>query len=56
MVPNQSVSDLNKELSSNFYWPRSANPVKYTEECVMYTKKQHLVKKKKKVSKWAKHR
>ena len=35
MVANQSTPDLNKDLSSNFCWLKSANEVKFTEECVM---------------------
>ena len=40
-------------LSSNFWCLRSVNPVKFTEECVICTEKQVLVKKI--VYKWAKH-
>ena len=36
---------LKRYLSSSFYRLRSENHVKFTEECVMYTKKNVLVKK-----------
>ena len=36
MAANQiSTSNLNRGLLSNFWWLRSANHVKFTEECVM---------------------
>ena len=43
MVPNQI--DLNRGLSSNFCWLRSANQVKFTEECMMCSQK-HVLRKK----------
>ena len=46
MTANQSVPDLNKILSSNFWWLRNLNHVKFTEECVMYKQNHVLVKKK----------
>ena len=46
MVANQkSVPGLNRVLSSNFWWLKSENYVKSTEECVNCTKKHILVKK-----------
>ena len=45
MVANQIATGLNRSLSSNFGWLRSANHVKCTEECVMCTGKHVLVKK-----------
>ena len=42
----ESASGLNRSISSNFLWLRSANHVKFTEECVMCRKKHVLVKKK----------
>ena len=33
MMTNQSGSGLNRGLSSNFWWLRSVNHVKFTEEC-----------------------
>ena len=51
---SNSGPGLNRGLS-NFWWLRSANYVKFTEDCVMCTKKHISVKKKKKkkVYKWA---
>ena len=46
MVPNRTEY-LNRGLSSNFRWLRSANHVKFTEKCVMCKGKHVLVKKKK---------
>ena len=40
----QSTLGLNRGLSSHFGWSRSANHVKFTEECVIYTVKSVLVK------------
>ena len=40
-----SAPDMNRGLSSNFWWLRSANPVWFTKECVMCTEKHVLVKK-----------
>ena len=37
MIAN--LIELNRSLSSNFWWPRSSNHVKFTEECVMSMKK-----------------
>ena len=34
----------NSELSSKFYWLRSVNHVKFTEECMICTEKHVLVK------------
>ena len=45
MVTNHSVPGLNRGLSSNFCWLRSANHVKFTEEC--FSEKVFY--------KWAKH-
>ena len=42
MVKNQTAPGLNRSLSLNLYWLRSANHVKFT--CVMYREKQVLVK------------
>ena len=36
---------LNRGLSSNFWWLRSANHLKFTEECVMCMEKHVFVKK-----------
>ena len=41
---NQSVPDLNRGLSFNFWQLRSTNHEKFTE-CELYTEKQVLVKK-----------
>ena len=46
MVANQSASDLNRGLSLNFLWLRSANHVKFTEACLMYMEMHILLKKK----------
>ena len=46
----QSVSGLNRCFLSNFWWLRSANLVKFTEECVLSTEK-HVFKKN--VQKWS---
>ena len=54
MVVNQSVSGLNRGLSSNFSWLRNANHVKFMQECVMCMEKHILVKKDD--HKWAKIR
>ena len=54
MVANQIASGLNKVLSWNFWWLRSANSVKFTEECGMCIEK-HVLVNKKNVYKWAKH-
>ena len=40
----QSPPGLNRGLSSNFWWLRSAHHEKFTEECVMHTEKHVLVK------------
>ena len=32
----QNALDLNRGLSSKFWWLKSANHVKFAEECVMY--------------------
>ena len=39
-----NASDLNRGLSSNLFWLRRANHVKFKEEFVMCTVKQILVK------------
>ena len=52
MAANQNAQSLNRGLSSNFWWLRSANHVKCTEEGVMCTEKNILVKN---VYKWAKY-
>ena len=49
----QSAPGLNRGLSSNFWWLSCANNVKFTEECVMCTRKHLLVKKN--VYQWTKH-
>ena len=36
MAGNQSAPGLNRGLSSNFWWLKSANHVKFTEECDPY--------------------
>ena len=41
----QSTLGLNRDLSSNFWWLSCANHVKFTEECVMCTKKNVFAKK-----------
>ena len=51
MVANQSALGLNRSLSSNFWWLRNANHVKFKEEYVMCMEKPILVKKN--VYKWA---
>ena len=45
-MANQSVPGLNRGLSSDFRWLRSANHVKLTKECMMCTEKYILVNKK----------
>ena len=45
MAANQSVPRLNRDLSPNFWWLKSANHVKSTEDCVMSTEKPVLAKK-----------
>ena len=42
MQANQSASGLNRGLLSNFWWLRSANHVKFTEECMMFMEKYVL--------------
>ena len=42
----QSAPGLNRSLSSNFWWLKRENHVKFTEECFMFTEKPVLVKKK----------
>ena len=42
---------MNRDLSSNFWWLRSANHVKFTEESVICTEKHVLVRT---MYKWAK--
>ena len=46
MAANQSTPDLKRDKLSNFWKLKSANHVKFTEECVMCMKKQVLLKKK----------
>ena len=46
MRTNQSAPSLNRGLSSNFCWLRSANHVKFTEECVMFMEEHVLIKQK----------
>ena len=41
----QGAPSLNRSLSSNLLWLRSANHVKFTEECEMFTKKHVLIRK-----------
>ena len=48
VLQNKSAPGLNRGLSSNFLWLRSADHVKFTEKCVICTVKQVLVKNKKK--------
>ena len=36
-------SDLNRGLSSKFWWLRSTNRIKFTEKCLMCTEKHLLV-------------
>ena len=45
MVENQSAYGLNRGLLWNVWWLRSANSMKFTEECVMCTEKYVLFKK-----------
>ena len=45
MVKNQSAQNLNRCVTSNFWWLRSANNVKFTEESVMCMEKNVLVQK-----------
>ena len=45
MTANQNAPDLNRGLSSNFWWLRSANHVKFTEERVLCTENHVLAKK-----------
>ena len=40
----QSAPGLNRGWPSNFGWQRSANHVKFTEECIMWMEKHVLVK------------
>ena len=49
MVANQSASRLNRGLSSDFWWLRSVNHVKFTEEYVKHV----LIKSK--FFRWAKY-
>ena len=49
----KETEGLNRNLSSNFWWFRKANHVKFTDERVMCTEEHVLVKKN--VYKWAKH-
>ena len=44
---------LNRGQLSNFWWPRSTNHAKFTEESVMCTEKCFVLVKKKTVYKWA---
>ena len=44
MTANQSNLDLNRGLSPSFCGLRSANDVKFSELCMMWLKKQVLVK------------
>ena len=53
MVENQNAPDLNKGLSSNFWWLKIADHVKFTEECAMCME-NHVLVIKKEVYKWAK--
>ena len=39
MVANQRAPGFNRGMSSNFWWLTSAKHVKFTEECVICTKK-----------------
>ena len=43
MMLNQSALDLNRGLSSNFWWLRDANHVRFTDECALCTEKHVLV-------------
>ena len=46
MVANHTVlQGLNRGLSSNSWWLRSAKYLKFTEECVILREKHVLVKK-----------
>ena len=44
MAEDHRTRRWNRALSSNFWWLRSTNHVKFTEECVMNTEKHVLVK------------
>ena len=52
MKVNHSAPGLNRVLSSNFWWLKSAKHVKFTEECVICTEKHVLVKEN--IYKWVK--
>ena len=52
MAANQSASGSNRVLSSNFWWLRNANHVKFTEESAMCMEKRFNQKN---IYKWAKH-
>ena len=41
----QSSTGLNRGLSSNYWWLRSVNHVKFTEECILCIEKHVLIKK-----------
>ena len=43
IIQNDGI--LNRGLSSNIWWPRSANDIIFTEQCTVHTKKHILLKK-----------
>ena len=53
ILTNQCAPDLNRDLSSNFWWLRSANHMKFIEEYVMWLEKHALVKTN--IYQWAKY-
>ena len=44
IAENQSAPGLNRDLSRNFLWLRSANHVKFTDEWMIYKEKLVLIK------------
>ena len=44
MTENHNAPDLNRSLSSNNWWLKRADHMKFTEECVMCSEKNVLVK------------
>ena len=45
MAANQSIPGFNRVISSNIWWLRNANHVKFTEERMICIEKQLLSKK-----------
>ena len=43
MVVKQRATGFDRGLSSKFWWLKSANHVKFTEECVMHMEKDVLI-------------